>query len=598
MSGGKSDSSGKRSRTSKKLVIVSVIVAVLALGSVTTWALLQPLAAVSSQAETLTATVQSGNLTIGVTASGTTVLGSVVQKIGSGLAGTGLEVAEVLAAAGESVVQGQALLKLTDESIAAARTDLAATAATAQIKLSQAEINHASSLISAQAERLSNLALASTAKQQYNATLATLSDAVTAAKTKLDAAAAAIADNPAAIAAAAESIATHQEEQTAAADTLALAQAVLTQKQAVFNQAEKTWSDAKTAADLAAKIETYAFAYANSNSATLSATGEYAAFLTAVTADRQTAANKVTAAEPACQATKTALNLAQADVKAAESAVNSIKQEITVLTQTCSSLEQTLRQAQTNLGSYQLKYDQALNSQRIQALEAEELYAANLLTAKNAEFLYTIAVQALDKTLASAQKTASDAEAQLALFEAAIADGTIKALYDGKLSSIGYEADDILSTSTAVATYVNSSLLTVEVTIDQENIAGIAVGDEVPVTFSTSAMRSYKGVITSIATTSGSTSVSDVNYAVTVRVTSNLTGLSSGLTATVSFVKEELTDVLYLPETAVYSGSSGSYARKLENGQTTDVPITTGSSNGTYIVITGGLKSGDICVIS
>lgn len=181
-------------------------------------------------------TVKKGDLTVGVTESGSVEVGTISQDLsdlsdilsgsstgstsaaggtlsagGTGAAaGSGasssassgqsssqsgtLEVEEVLVSVGQSVQEGDALLKITEDSIAEYRQTLEDDLTDAQLSLKEAQLNEKSQKVSAQGTYNSNVASGSTAQSEYDTTIATLQAAVDEAQAAVDSSAAKIAD--------------------------------------------------------------------------------------------------------------------------------------------------------------------------------------------------------------------------------------------------------------------------------------------------------------------------------------------------------------------------------------------------------------------
>ena len=257
----------------------------------------------------------------------------------------------------------------------------------------------------------------------------------------------------------------------------------------------------------------------------------------------------------------------------------------------------TLSEAKQNLKSYQAAYYEAKAAQTKGKVSAKETYAQSMSTYQNASSIYEVALQSAKDTLQSAKDNASSAKARKKAFDKMITGNTIKAMQDGTITAVGYSAGDTLSTTTSIATYSDSSSITIPVTVDQADMQYIAVGDSVSVSLSSS-RESLNGTVASMETTSSSESVSSVTYTVNVTVDNASGSIRSDDTASVSFTKYTLKDVLYVPVSAVTEKSGKSYVTaKLTDGNTRKVEVKTGEDNGQFIELKSGLKEGDTYVV-
>lgn len=91
---------------------------------------------------------------------------------------TSLTVEEVYAASGQTVSEGDKILKITDDSIASYRTELEAAVKSAQLQVKQEEVNVESKKAEAEYNHELYLAEGETAQETYEATIAGLDKAV------------------------------------------------------------------------------------------------------------------------------------------------------------------------------------------------------------------------------------------------------------------------------------------------------------------------------------------------------------------------------------------------------------------------------------
>ena len=108
--------------------------------------------------------------------------------------------------------------------------------------------------------------------------------------------------------------------------------------------------------------------------------------------------------------------------------------------------------------------------------------------------------------------------------------------------------------------------------------------------------NTYQGTVTEIgeATTSNST----VSYPVTILLSDMPDTVLTGMTATVTFVTEEVTNVLYVSNKAIVNEDGKTYVVvKTQDNGTRKTEVTTGFSNGVNVEIKEGLQEGDTVLI-
>lgn len=466
-------------------------------------------------------TVESGNLTVGVTESGSVTIGTLTQEIdfdettsssnsnnssassagsttGTGgnsagsAAGAGsssdansssgassssgsgsssgssssasLEVEEVYVTVGQNVSEGDPLLKITDESVEEYRQVLEAAVSTASASLTSAKLSAAEQKLDAQYTYDSNVAEGTVAQAEYEATLAELQEAVDDAQEAVDESAAKIADYQARIAA-----------------------------------------------------------------------GE--------------------------------------------------------------DLSSELSEEQSNYNSLVIKLQSAQNNQTTKSIEAEKIYEETMLNYNNASSLYSVDVNGITDDVEDAQDALDDAKEALDEFESFIGDGTIYAEYSGSILSVGYEAGDDLSSDTAVAEFADADAVTMTVSVSQEDISNVAIGDAVNIELTAYEDVIYDGTVESIDTSTSSGS-STVSYNVTVIFTGDTSDVYSDMTGNVTFITKQVEDVLYVSNKAIIKDGTTSYVDvKDDDGTIEKVEVTTGFSDGINVEIQSVLEEGQTVLI-
>lgn len=513
-------------------------------------------------------TVEYGNLTVGITESGTAALGTVEQKFSidltdnesnstttstqdtnnlSGIqemgmmAGSsggnssqnnsknssgsgGLEVEDVYVSEGQVVEKGDNLLKLTKESIEESRKILKDAVNSAELTLKKAKIDRKSTKVSAKYEYEENTTKGKNAKSDYNNTLSSLQNAVNEAQNAINEADERIVAIP-------KEIKKLQAQKKSASKTSSTKNANMPSDKEAGSGIQGAWENEK--------IE-------NSSTENSTTTG----------------------------GTNTTSGV--------DSQISALETELSSLKKNYSNLVSQLSKAKSEQVSGKIT--------------AKEEYDQAVLNYENAKEIYDIAMDGIDDEVNEAKEALAEAKENLAEFESFVLDGIITTEYAGTILSIGYEEGDILNNDTAITTYADAKAVEVTVSVLQEDISNVEIGENVNIAFSAYEDEIYHGTVTEI-TTSESNSSSTVSYDVTINVTGDVSKIYEGMTANVTFVTKELKDVVFVSNKAIQTEGTKSYVKKVSNGETQKIEVKTGFSNGTCVEIKEGLVKGDTVLV-
>lgn len=276
---------------------------------------------------------------------------------------------------------------------------------------------------------------------------------------------------------------------------------------------------------------------------------------------------------------------------------------VTKNTDTSSGIDSQINALESELSSLKKNYSNLVNrlsqakSEQVSGkITAKEAYDQAILNYENAKELYDIAMNGIDDEVNDAKDALADAEENLAEFENSVLDGMIATEYAGTILSVGYEKGDTLNSDTAITTYADAEAVSVTVSVSQEDISNVKIGETVNITFTAYEEETYHGIVTGIATSESSNS-STVSYDVTVNVTRDAAKIYEGMTANVTFVTKEIENVVYVSNKAIQTEGTKSYVKRVSDGKTEKVEVETGFSNGTSVEIKEGLSQGDTVLI-
>lgn len=535
--------------------------------------------------------VKKGDLEMGVSASGTLAGMTDYQLCDFSYADEALVVDTVLVESGDSVKKGDALYTLTKESVAAVRKALKSNLVTYQIALAEAKVTYQEAVNEAETEYKTNCALKNTALTDYQDMLEEYGEKVEEKSSIYQQAKRIIKNYP-------------DEIKSEEAEKEALEKQIKKYKKQFALQQEKLQKAQKKSDSLKSVYEKSLEAYEK-----VKTVSEYLADYTE--GEQGTLTDLKNSIKSEMNEKYAALQKAKQVYEEAEAAAEKIEKKAAVLnskieereeksekvSEDISEKSESLARAKKNITMYQAEYLDAVAEQTVGEVNAEQTYEEEVSTYQNAEQIYRAALKAAESDLQEAKDDLNLVKAQKSAFKTLVQGNTVRADREGTLNDISYVAGDTLNRNLPLAGYRDSSVMNVEVSVDQSDIAVVKVGDIVNVNL-ISSRNALEGTVSKIEAENTSESVSNVTYSVIITMDNSSGTITENETATISFVKETLQDVLYVPVNAVKTNSGKStISAKTTAGTTKEIEVRVGESNGQYIVLESGLKEGDIYVI-
>lgn len=269
---------------------------------------------------------------------------------------------------------------------------------------------------------------------------------------------------------------------------------------------------------------------------------------------------------------------------------------ITQLTQELTQLQTQLSEYRSNLNSLKSQYTSAKKALKTGKITAKQTYEESRIEAKNAKALYTVALSSVNDDVDAAKETYDQTKEELEAFNTFTKNNEVTAKYTGKLTSVGYSKGDSLNSSTAIAAYVDTDGVNINVSVAQDDVSNIKVGDNVNIYLSAYEDELFEGTVTSIS--SSSTGDTTVSYPVVVTLSGDVSKVYDGMSSEVTFVSKEVKDVTYVSNKAITTEGTKSYVTlKKADGTTKKTKVVTGFSDGHNVEIKSGLKKGDTVLI-
>ena len=186
----------------------------------------------------------------------------------------------------------------------------------------------------------------------------------------------------------------------------------------------------------------------------------------------------------------------------------------------------------------------------------------------------------------------------------------ILAPYDTVILEWYLQEGDEVSDDTEVGLFMGTDGYTLNISVDETNIASVGLGQDVEISIDASSEEMPIGTVTDISY-NGSTSGSTAAYKITVTF-DYVAGTYPGMGVSAEIVIEDSGDGLLVPVSAVQTSGDTKYVYlapsgasladvyedgELDTADLTKVTVTTGMSDGSYIIIeSGNLDEGDLIV--
>lgn len=416
-----------------------------------------------------------------ITGTGTTVIGMQEEENELDFLTTSLYIEEIYVSSGDTIEEGMALLKLSEDSITTAREQLESTATLADLDYRAGKIDYEQGLIDEYESYQLTLLSKNSAQDTYDNTVKRLDDAIKA----------------------------KEEEITDLQETIAVYEAARADSNYYKNYYNVN--------SLSEQYEKYQKMYTEKMN--------YFGFT-----ENQINANGMGASDETTKYNIIAMYVLKQEVSAKQ-------QEYTKAKSECENAESTLNsnylKAQNDLNSKQLALTELKLSYDESVLRAKSTYNTTLSNVNLAEESYNAAVQKLEDTFEALKDAKEEADENLSTFESRVGDGYLYAEQSGSIMSLNVRASSNLSKGGAILYYSNPETVTVTVAVDQSQIASLSIGGSAYVQIS--GYGTYNATISEIQTQSSSTGKQSITYDVEVTLSGDLSSLSMNLSATVVF---------------------------------------------------------------
>lgn len=183
------------------------------------------------------------------------------------------------------------------------------------------------------------------------------------------------------------------------------------------------------------------------------------------------------------------------------------------------------------------KVTEAEKNYETEVLQAKVTYEKALANAESAQSDYETALRKAETNYEKLKSDWEDAEENLKLFEESVGDGYFYASCSGTVLRTMVRAGEELSAEGMIFLYSNPEEMTVTVSVNQTDIADIALEEKVYI--QTEEHGAFEGVVTKIDPVSDSDSRTNVTYSVVVKFIGDMEAVPANESAIAVFGMEE-----------------------------------------------------------
>lgn len=193
-----------------------------------------------------------------------------------------------------------------------------------------------------------------------------------------------------------------------------------------------------------------------------------------------------------------------------------------------------LKKLNAQIDSLRADLTEAQTTYELEKLEAETTYKKAVAQTNLAQSDYDAAIQKASDELEALEDEKTEAEENLKEFETLLGDGYFYTQNAGTVMMIGCESETNLQGGSMVVAYRNAEDISVSVAVSQEDINKLNVGDSAEVILED--YGTYEGVVTYLNPVSTSDSRTNITYEVIVSLKGDdISSLKENLTAEVIF---------------------------------------------------------------
>ena len=262
------------------------------------------------------------------------------------------------------------------------------------------------------------------------------------------------------------------------------------------------------------------------------------------------------------------------------------------------SLEDENETLLTEIGEATRSWNEACRNLESEQLSAQQTLETDQYYSSVASEWYSIQTTSFDNDKQNAYSSYESAVNKLEEFNSYIVGNDVIAEYSGVVTEVPLSAGDGVTRNTSLVTLYDTSDVTMEITVSEDDYESIDQDGEVNISYTAYPDTIYSGTISEVSDAEYDSDSGEVYYTLTVTVQGDVSGLYEGMTGDVTCVTKETKEVTYVSNRAIFRDGTRSYVKvRDENGNIIEKDVTTGFSDGVNVEIIEGLSQGDTVLI-
>lgn len=267
--------------------------------------------------------------------------------------------------------------------------------------------------------------------------------------------------------------------------------------------------------------------------------------------------------------------------------------------ETAGEVRDARRDAKERLATTQTAIKEAKYNLEISTGEAGLTRDKSISTAELADTIYKMELQSLANGVSSKEIALANVQEQISKYTKYLDQIQLVAPCDGVITAVSFDAGDTVQAGAAVATVSDSGKVFVYISVAQDDITTVTLGQTCTVTLDAFEEMSFGGAVDSITTTPARSASGSASYTVTIQLAGDTQQVYEGMTGSATLITKEQKDVLYVTNRTVYQNDAGQSCVKVKNADESiqEVEVVTGFSDGRNVEIVDGLTEGQTVLI-
>jgi HlyD family secretion protein len=253
--------------------------------------------------------------------------------------------------------------------------------------------------------------------------------------------------------------------------------------------------------------------------------------------------------------------------------------------------------AEKSLAAAQAALDSALAGANADDLSAAQANVEAALAQQDAAQarLDLLLAGPTEEQIADARAQVERAQAALEQAELALERATLRAPFDGTISKVNVSADEMAPVGLPAITLLDASGLQVAISVDEVDVGRLIVGQEAQITLDAIPDVTLAGTVKSIAPAATLAQGGVVYYNVVITLSPTDEPVRADMTANVTIIVKELTNVLTIPTWVVRVDrlTGQTYVNQKVGSEIKRVDVTLGVRYEGVAEVVNGLKEGD-----